>query len=119
MQPEGSAFNSQDWAAEVLVGHDDHDFGYSLRSNKKEAASKGSSGGVLNHFLQTDVEVGLENWSLQSPVYTLFVTAQALSAPEPGSERQTPLSEVRLQATVERTFDGKMNILEFKWLPSF
>ncbi|HOX06125.1 MAG TPA: hypothetical protein PK280_06965 [Planctomycetota bacterium] len=45
-----------------------------------------------------------------SPVYTIFVTGHALD------ERGEPLAEMRLRATVERTWDGRCNILEFNWL---
>ena len=49
----------------------------------------------------------------------LFVTAQSLAPPDPVTGKQEPLAETKIQATVERTYDGKMNVLEFKWLPRF
>ncbi len=45
-----------------------------------------------------------------SPVYTLYVTGNALD------EQGEPLAEMRLRATVERTWDGRCNVLEFCWL---
>jgi hypothetical protein len=45
-----------------------------------------------------------------SPVYTIYVTGNALD------EQAEPLAEMRLRATVERTWDGRCNILEFTWL---
>jgi hypothetical protein len=45
-----------------------------------------------------------------SPVYTIYVTAQVLDSSE------QPMAETRLRATVERTWDGKLNMLDFKWV---
>jgi hypothetical protein len=45
-----------------------------------------------------------------SPVYTIYVTGNALD------ELGEPLAEMRLRATVERTWDGRASILEFTWL---
>jgi len=45
-----------------------------------------------------------------SPVYTIYVTGNALD------EVGEPLAEMRLRATVERTWDGRASILEFTWL---
>lgn len=46
-----------------------------------------------------------------SPVYTAFVLAQRL-----GADGQ-PLAEEKLRVTVERTWDGKMNVLEYRVTP--
>ena len=47
-----------------------------------------------------------------SPVYTIFVTGSAVD------DQGEALAEMRLRATVERTWDGRCNILEFCWLPT-
>ena len=47
-----------------------------------------------------------------SPVHTIFVTGNAVN---PFGE---PLAEMRARVTVERTWDGRMNILEFTWMPT-
>ena len=47
-----------------------------------------------------------------SPVYTLYVTAQTLDVYE------LPLAEIKVHCTIERTWDGKLNLLDFKWIPS-
>jgi hypothetical protein len=47
-----------------------------------------------------------------SPVYTIFVTGNAVD------DQGEPLAEMRARVTVERTWDGRMNILEFTWLPT-
>jgi hypothetical protein len=47
-----------------------------------------------------------------SPVYTIFVTGSAVDT------EGEPLAEMRLRATVERTWDGRCNVLEFCWLPT-
>jgi len=46
-----------------------------------------------------------------SPVYTILVAGIALD------ESGEVAGEVRLRATVERTWDGRIDILEFNWLP--
>ncbi len=46
-----------------------------------------------------------------STVYTIFVTGNAVD------EAGEPLAEMRARVTVERTWDGRMNILEFTWMP--
>jgi hypothetical protein len=46
-----------------------------------------------------------------SPVYTVFILAQRLDA------SGQPLCEENLRVTVERTFDGKMNVLEYHASP--
>ncbi len=46
-----------------------------------------------------------------SPVYTILVSGASLD------ECGEVAGEVRLRATVERTWDGRVNILEFNWLP--
>jgi hypothetical protein len=48
-------------------------------------------------------------WVGNSPVHTLYITAQSL-----GQDEQ-PIAEVRLRATVERLPDGKLNILDCGW----
>ncbi len=47
-----------------------------------------------------------------STVYTIFVTGNAVD------QTDEPLAEMRARVTVERTWDGRMNILEFTWLPT-
>jgi hypothetical protein len=47
-----------------------------------------------------------------SPVYTVFVTGNAVD------ELGEPLAEMRARVTMERTWDGRMNILEFTWMPT-
>ena len=47
-----------------------------------------------------------------SPVYTLYVTAQTLDVYE------LPLAEIKVHCTIERTWDGKLNFLDFRWIPS-
>jgi hypothetical protein len=47
-----------------------------------------------------------------SPVYTIVVTGASLD------EHGEVAGERRLRATVERTWDGRLNILEFNWLRS-
>ena len=89
----------------------------SLRSNRRNSGDKGPNGAILNYFIQTEMDVGLDNFSLQSPVYTVFVTAQSLTREDPATGLQRPVAETKIQATLERTYDGKMNVLEFKWLP--
>jgi hypothetical protein len=64
---------------------------------------------------------GIISYAAQSPVYTIYVTAQSIkdntSLSEPNKPPIIPLSEIRIRATVERTWDGKMNFLEFTWMP--
>ena len=45
-------------------------------------------------------------------VYTIYVTGNVLD------EIGEPLAEMRLRVTVERTWDGRCNVLEFCWLPT-
>ena len=52
------------------------------------------------------------NYAGVSPVHTIYVTAQSLDV------NQEPQAEIKVMATVERTWDGKMNFLDFKWIPS-
>jgi len=47
-----------------------------------------------------------------STVYTIFVTGNAVD------QADEPLAEMRARVTVERTWDGRTNILEFTWLPT-
>jgi hypothetical protein len=47
-----------------------------------------------------------------APVYTIIVTGQTIN-PEDG----TVHTQSKLQATVERTWDGKLNILEYQLTP--
>jgi hypothetical protein len=64
---------------------------------------------------------GTISYAAQSPVYTIYVTAQSVkdntSLSEPNKPPIIPLNEIRIRATVERTWDGKMNFLEFTWMP--
>ena len=64
---------------------------------------------------------GIIAYSAQSPVYTIYVTAQSIkdntTLTIPNKPPIIPLSETRIRATVERTWDGKMNFLEFTWMP--
>lgn len=50
-------------------------------------------------------------YEIKSPVYTIFVVGQSIRE---GADRIQPLSEVRITATVERTFDGRINVLEYR-----
>ena len=52
------------------------------------------------------------NYAGQSPVFTIYVTAQSLDS------KEEPQAEIKVMATVERTWDGKINFLDFKWIPS-
>jgi hypothetical protein len=45
-----------------------------------------------------------------SPVYTIFVSGSAVD------DADEPLAEMRARVTVERTWDGRTQILEFTWL---
>jgi hypothetical protein len=68
-------------------------------------ASWSSSQGHVQHNLRTTsryLHTG------NSPVHTAYITAQSLDRYE------RPLSEVKMMATIERTWDGKINILDFR-----
>jgi hypothetical protein len=52
-----------------------------------------------------------------SPVYTLYITAQTVKQDELDPCILTAVAETKMRATVERTWDGKMNVLEFNWIP--
>ena len=67
---------------------------------------------------QVDIALG---WTGQvayiepAPVYTVYVTAQQIK--ENPDKTVAPLSEIKVRATVERTWDGRLNFLEFTWMP--
>ena len=42
----------------------------------------------------------------------MYVTAQTLDVFE------LPLAEIKVHCTIERTWDGKLNFLDFRWIPS-
>ncbi|MCX7804693.1 MAG: hypothetical protein N3A38_05825, partial [Planctomycetota bacterium] len=44
-----------------------------------------------------------------SPVHTIQVIGQSL-----GADGKTPLASIKLNVTVERTWDGRMNVLEYR-----
>ena len=71
-----------------------------------------NNGGTLNHIQHTYKSMGVYTNAGNSPVYTIYVTAQSLDVFE------LPLAEVKVMGTIERTWDGKLNMLDFKWLPS-
>ncbi|MBN1809158.1 MAG: hypothetical protein JW909_08820 [Planctomycetes bacterium] len=50
-----------------------------------------------------------------TPVHTIYVTAQSLK--DNMDSTVEALSEIKIRATVERTWDGKLNIMEFTWIP--
>jgi hypothetical protein len=52
-----------------------------------------------------------------SPVHTVYITAQVVAQDQANPLVLVPTSEVKVRATVERTWDGKMNVLEFNWIP--
>jgi hypothetical protein len=56
---------------------------------------------------------GLFAYAGSSPVHTVYITAQALD------RRLGPLAETRLAVTVERCWDGKLNLLDFSITPSY
>jgi hypothetical protein len=60
-----------------------------------------------------ELGTGEEGWAGKatvspSPVYTVFIVAQRLDA------SGQPLCEEKLRVTVERTWDGKMNVLDYR-----
>jgi hypothetical protein len=66
-------------------------------------------GGALGHAHHDPRSVGHFAYVGPSPVHTVYVTAQSLNRDE------NPSAEVRLRATVERTWDGRTNVLDFSW----
>ena len=76
------------------------------------SADHGHAGQTYNHFHHTTIPTSRNLYAGNSAVYTVYVTAQSLDANE------EPQAEIKVHATVERTWDGKTNFLDFKWLPS-
>jgi hypothetical protein len=75
-------------------------------------ANHTSYGGAVTHHHHDSRSTMRNMWVGTSPVFSLYVTAQTLD----GSE--SPTAEIKVRATVERTWDGKTNFLEFRWIPS-
>jgi hypothetical protein len=70
------------------------------------------SGQSTNHMHHTTVATSRNLYMGNGSVYTIYVTAQSLDTFE------KPLSEIKILATIERTWDGKSNLLDFRWIPS-
>ncbi|HHN45911.1 MAG TPA: hypothetical protein ENN09_00580 [Planctomycetes bacterium] len=52
-----------------------------------------------------------------SPIHTVYITAQTVINDQANPAILLPTNEIKIRATVERTWDGKMNIVEFNWIP--
>ena len=64
-------------------------------------------GGEFYHYHQS----GLFTEFGASPVYTVLVTGQTING------TGSPVAQSRIEVTVERTWDGKLNMLEYRLVP--
>ena len=71
-----------------------------------------NKGFALGHEQHEMRAAGRVLWVGNSPVFTIYCTAQSLDVFE------LPLSEIKVMATIERSWDGKLNMLDFKWILS-
>ena len=72
----------------------------------------GHAGTTIQHIHHTSAPTNRNLYVGNSPVHTIYVTAQSLDVFE------MPLAEIKVMATIERTWDGKLNMLDFKWMPA-
>jgi hypothetical protein len=79
--------------------------------SKDQRTYHGPEGVYFNHDADHDNAWAAAATVAPSPVYTAFILAQRLDA------SGTPLCEENVRVTVERTWDGKMNVLEYRVVP--
>jgi hypothetical protein len=98
-------------------GEASNDPPYNLRLKPWDLDHDNSEDSTADHYTDAPETARHSNrldssYTTNSTVYTFYVTGNVLD------ESDEPLAEMRAKATVERTWDGRINILEFVWLPS-